>query len=68
MSLDNKQEIWLELARPEFPDRTDEQLMALSMYAASMWYYPGPPNKLTELYDKYVMLKTLKGIKIDGNE
>lgn len=67
MSLDTKQEIWLELARPVYPNKDDEEILAIGMLAAGGWHMKieGP---LTELYDQYVMLKTLKGIGVtDGN-
>jgi hypothetical protein len=62
MSLDTKQEIWLTLAGEKFPKLTEDQLRALSLKAASEWYLGGD-TELVDLFDQYVMLKTLKGIE-----
>lgn len=63
MSLDTKQDIWLELARPMYPDKDDDEIFAIGMLAASSWFM-GYDDELTRLYDQYVMLKTLRGIGV----
>ena len=55
-----KRDIWIAVAGPHFPDRSDEQLMALGMSAASDWFL-GNSTPLTEMFDQYVMLKNLTG-------
>ena len=66
MSLDTKIAIWLEVCRARYPDITEDNAKALSLKAASEWYLGGN-KELVELFDQYVMLKTLKGIK-NGEE
>jgi hypothetical protein len=61
MSLSTKQEIWLTLAREKYPTLTEEQLLALSLKAASEWYLGGDAA-LVELFDQYVMLKNIKSL------
>jgi hypothetical protein len=61
MSLGTKREIWITLAREQYPMLTETELDALSMRAASQWYL-GEENELSNLYDQYVMLKTIQGI------
>lgn len=63
MSLDTKHDIWIELARPIYPDKDDEEILAIGMLAAAGWYM-GYEDELSQLYDQYVMLKTLKGIGV----
>jgi len=50
------------LAGEKFPQLTEDQLRALSLKAASEWYL-GEDNELVKLFDQYVMLKNLAGIK-----
>jgi hypothetical protein len=61
MSLNSKQEIWVTLAREHYPTLTEDQILALSMTAATDWY-SGVKSKLTQIFDQYIMLKTLKGL------
>lgn len=65
MSLNSKEEIWLEVCRAKWPTISEEAAMALSMRAASE-YYLGGNTDLVEVFEQYVMLKTIKGIK-NGN-
>ena len=65
MSLETKLDIWKELAREKCPTLNENQLRTLSMKAASEWYL-GADTELANLFDQYVMLKTLKGIE-NGN-
>ena len=57
----DKKEIWLVLAREQYPQLNEEQLAALSLKAAGDWYV-GEETELTKLFDQYVMIKTLKGL------
>ena len=59
--MDDKKQIWLTLAREQFPNLTEDQLAVLSLEAASRWYL-GEESELTNLFDQYVMIKTLKGL------
>jgi len=59
--MDDKKQIWLTLAREQYPNLTEDQLAALSLEAASRWYL-GEESELTNLFDQYVMIKTLKGL------
>ena len=61
MSLSTKQEIWLTLAREEYPKLTEHQLINLRLQAASDSYM-GSDDKLSELFEQYVMLKALAGL------
>lgn len=61
MSLDTKENIWLELAREKYPALTEDKLRALCMYAASEWFN-GDNTDLSKLFDQYVMIKRLKGL------
>lgn len=65
--MNDKHQLWLTLAREQYPTLTEEQMMGLSMKAASDWYF-GVENELTILYDQYVMLKTLKDIPSNAND
>ena len=61
MSLSTKQDIWLTLVGERYPTLTENQLLALSLKAASEWYLGGDPA-LVELFDQYVMLKNIKDL------
>ena len=65
MSLNSKQEIWIECCKAKWPAMSEAACLALSMRAASD-YYLGGDAELVEVFDQYVMLKTLKGID-NGN-
>ena len=56
-----KQQLWLLLAKEKFPLLSEASIMALSLDAATRWYH-GDTDELANLYDQYVMLKTLKDI------
>jgi len=66
MSLNSKQEIWLEVCRAKWPTMSEAAAMSLSMKAAAEYYLGGDPE-LVEVFDQYVMLKTLKGIGNGNN-
>ena len=66
MSLSTKQDIWLEVCKAKWPTMSEAAAMALSMRAASE-YYLGGDQELVEVFDQYVMLKTLKGIDNGNN-
>lgn len=55
-----KIEIWLTLAREKFPNKSDGELRALSMTAASHWF-ADDDDELAKLFDQYVMMKNLYG-------
>jgi hypothetical protein len=62
MSLSTKQEIWVECCQAKWPTLSEAAALALSMRAASEYYLGGDPE-IVEVFDQYVMLKTLKGIE-----
>ena len=63
----DKLEIWLVLAREKYPHLNEDQIRGLSLKAASDWY-SGIDSELTNLFDQYVMLKTLKGFGSENND
>jgi hypothetical protein len=62
MSLSTKQEIWVECCQAKWPTLSEAAALALGMKAAAEYYLGGDPE-LVEVFDQYVMLKTLKGIE-----
>lgn len=60
--MNDKLEIWATLLREKQPTLTEHQIRVLSLKAASDWYN-GADTELSNLFDQYVMLKTLKGIE-----
>jgi hypothetical protein len=63
---ETKLEVWLQLARPKYPTLSEDKITALSLTAANDWFF-NTGSELADLYDQYVMLKTLKGIELDGD-
>lgn len=61
MSLSSKQDIWLEVCRGRYPTISEAAANAMLTQAASE-YYLGGDRQLVEMFDQYIMLKTLKGI------
>ena len=59
--MDDKKEIWQTLASEKYPALTEDQLGALSLEAATLWY-TGEETELAKLFDQYVMIKNLKGL------
>jgi hypothetical protein len=59
--MNTKIEIWLTLAREKYPSITEAKAQALCLEAAAVWY-SGEESELTEIFDQYVMLKSLKGL------
>ena len=57
----SKLEIWVSMAREKYPTLTEDELKALSMTAAAVWY-AGGDTELAMLFDQYVMVKKLKGL------
>lgn len=53
------------LATEKYPTLSEDRIKALSMVAANEWFL-NTGSELADLYDQYVMLKTLKGI-VNGN-
>ena len=66
MSLNSKEEIWMELCRARSSNITEGQSYQLLIDAATAYYTNGNKD-LVEMFDQYIMLKTLKGIE-NGNE
>ena len=64
--METKKDIWLAVCEGRFPGQSEDHIMAYSMKAASDWYH-GDDTELARLFEQYVMIKTLKGIK-NGNE
>lgn len=62
MSLNSKNDIWLEVCQAKYPNISEAAAQAMSMQAASE-YYLGGNKDLVDLFEQYIMLKTLKGIK-----
>jgi hypothetical protein len=49
------------MAREKYPTLTENDLRALGMTAAAVWY-AGGDTELAMLFDQYVMMKNLKGL------
>ena len=64
--METKRDIWLAVCEGQFPRKSEDQIMAYSTKAASDWYH-GDDTELAKLFEQYVMIKTLKGIK-NGDE
>lgn len=60
-----KLDVWMLLATEKYPTLSEDRIKALSMVAANEWFL-NTGSELADLYDQYVMLKTLKGI-VNGN-
>lgn len=60
MNLNSNIDIWATLAREQYPKLSENEIRTLSMKAASEWYL-GESTDLANLFDQYIMLKTLKG-------
>ena len=67
MSLNTKKEIWFECCKAKWPEISEAAANALSMRAAAQYYLGGENTELGEVFDQYVMLKTLKGIDNGNN-
>jgi hypothetical protein len=64
MSLDTKMGIWIEVLKTKVPDIKFDEAAALSMQAATDWY-SGADTELANLFEQFIMLKTLKGMRDD---
>jgi hypothetical protein len=62
MSLNSKQDIWLEVCRAKYPEITETAADAMHLQAASSYLF-NDNKDLVEMFEQYIMLKTLKGIK-----
>jgi hypothetical protein len=60
VSLNSNIDIWITLAREKYPTLPEDELKRLGMTAAAVWYADGDTD-LANLFDQYIMLKTLKG-------
>ncbi len=67
MSLNTKEEIWLECCKAKWPKVSEAAARSLHMSAAAQYYLGGDNDELAEVFDRYVMLKTLKGIDNGNN-
>jgi hypothetical protein len=56
----NNQKLWMSVARDRYPTLTENEVMGMSMKAASE-YYLGGDKVLVELFEQYLILKTLSG-------
>ena len=57
----DNQKIWLDVASEKYPALTEDQVLGLSMKAASEYYLGGDPT-MVELFEQYLIMKTLQGI------
>lgn len=55
------QQIWLNLVSGKYPSLTEDQALAMSMKAASEYYLGGDPT-MVELFEQYLVMKTLQGV------
>ena len=60
-----QQEIWESFAKPAFPTLNEHQLVELKIVAAMDWGC-GIDNKLSRVYDQYVMMKNLMDAKYES--
>lgn len=58
--LTTNQRIWLNIASDQYPSLNEEQVLALSLKAASQYYLGGDPV-LVKLFEQYLIFKTLQG-------
>lgn len=65
MADETKLDVWMQLAIPVYPTLTEDRIKGLSLIAANEWFL-GLDSELANLYDQYVMLKTLKNIGINN--
>ena len=56
-----KMDVWVEVLKTKIPDITYGEAFRLSSKAASDWY-SGSDTVLADLFDKFIMLKQLRGI------
>ena len=60
-------ELWESLVLEKFPN-TPKHKIAESKWQAAMAWGIGDDTIMSQLYDKYVMMKRLKGIEPNGEE
>ena len=60
-------ELWESLVLEQFPN-TPKHKIAESKWQAAMSWGIGDETIMSKLYDKYVMMKRLKGIEPGGGE
>ena len=54
-------ELWREMAREVFPGHSTAQLDEIKMWCSTAWCF-GEVSERTQLYEQYVIMKSLKGI------
>jgi hypothetical protein len=57
-------ELWLSIASREFPKECEARLLAMKYEAVISWGMGDESSLLADLYDKFVMMKRLKGIDL----
>lgn len=60
-------DIWVEICQKSFPDITENQIIMLAFQAATA-YYNDEHSDLHTMFDQYLMLKYLKGLKDESQE
>ena len=58
--LTTNQRIWINIASDHYPSLNEEQVLAMSLKAASQYYLGGDPE-LVKLFEQYLIFKTLQG-------
>jgi hypothetical protein len=58
----DQHEIWLLLAKEKFPALTEAQLVNVKLNASMDWGC-GMETELAKLFDSYIMMRNLYGIK-----
>ena len=56
------QELWVSMARPMFPGRSEAYICEMRTIAAAHWL-SNVGNDLAKTYDQYVMMVKLKGLR-----
>ena len=64
--MDTKRDIWLAVCEGRFPGKSSHEIMDYHFLAATDWALE-IDTELARLFEQYVMIKTLKGIK-NGDE
>ena len=58
----NSDELWESIVLDRFPNTSKQKLVEAKINASIAWYC-GEKSAMSELYDKYVMVKRLKGVE-----
>jgi len=57
----NIDELWESLVKEKFPNASKEDLTEARITASIQWCF-GEQTQMSEIYDKFVMVKRLKGL------